>query len=157
MCHVMKQAAVARLYSACLCMYLIPAVGSVRGIDEESDDLGLGQKGSSSPWGLLWGKVVCTLFKQEIRGNIRGHREKVHVPEATDKLRRNINIKLTSKHKLPRFHNSKLKPWSVTKQQASNKLIIWTVLHLEFSGWLWKHLCQLSVSFMGQFRQPYVC
>ncbi len=36
-----------------LCTYLIPAVGPVRGVDEQGDDLGLGQQGSSSPRGLL--------------------------------------------------------------------------------------------------------
>lgn len=34
-------------------LMLIPAVGPVRRVDEQGDDLGLGQQGSSSPWGLL--------------------------------------------------------------------------------------------------------
>lgn len=68
----------------CVCVYLIPAVGPVRGVDEQGDDLGLGQEGSSSPRGLLGGEVVRTLLKQEVRGNIRGHREKLHVPGAAD-------------------------------------------------------------------------
>lgn len=67
-----------------LCTYLIPAVGPVRGVDEQGDDLGLGQQGSSSPRGLLRGEVVSALLKQEVRANIRGHREKLHIPEATD-------------------------------------------------------------------------
>ncbi len=65
-------------------MYLVPAVGPVRGVDEQGDDLGLGQQGSSAPRGLLRGEVVSALLKQEVRGNIRGHREKIHVPEATE-------------------------------------------------------------------------
>lgn len=69
----------------CVCVYLIPAVGSVRGVDEQGDDLGLGQEGSSTPRGLLGGEVVCALLKQEVCGNIRRHREKVHVPEAADR------------------------------------------------------------------------
>lgn len=77
----------------CLCTYLIPAVGSVRGVDEQGDDLGLGQEGSSTPRGLLGREVVCALLKQEVCGDIRRHREKVHVPEAADtrKWRRKIN------------------------------------------------------------------
>lgn len=65
--------------------YLIPAVGSVRGVDEQGDDLGLGQKGSSSLWGLLRGEIVCALLKKKVRGHIRGHGEKVHVPETVGK------------------------------------------------------------------------
>lgn len=71
-------------YSVCLCTYLIPAVGSVRGVDEQGDDLGLGQEGSSTPRGLLGGEVVCALLKQEVCGDVRRHREKVHVPEAAN-------------------------------------------------------------------------
>lgn len=66
----------------CVCVYLIPAVGPVRRVDEQGDDLGLGQQGSSSPRRLLGGEVVCALLKQEVRGHVRGHREKLHVPEA---------------------------------------------------------------------------
>lgn len=67
----------------CLCMYLIPAVGPVRGVDEQGDDLGLGQQRSSSSRGLLRGEVVGALLKQEVRGNIRGHGEKLHVPDGS--------------------------------------------------------------------------
>lgn len=65
--------------------YLIPAVGSVRGVDEQGDDLGLGQKSSSSHWGLLGGEIVCALLKKKVRGHIGGHGEKVHVPETVGK------------------------------------------------------------------------
>lgn len=65
-------------------MYLIPAVGPVRGVDEQGDDLGLGQQGSGSPRGLLRGEIVSTFLKQEVRAYIRGHREKLHVPEAKE-------------------------------------------------------------------------
>lgn len=65
--------------------YLIPAVGSVRGVDEQGDYLGLGQKRSSSLWGLLRGEIVCALLKKKVHGHIRGNREKVHVPETVGK------------------------------------------------------------------------
>lgn len=61
--------------------HLIPAVGSVRGVDEQRDDLGLGQKGSSSLWGLLRGEVVCALLEKKVCRHIGGHGEEVHVPE----------------------------------------------------------------------------
>lgn len=36
-----------------LSVYLVPAVGPVRWVDEQGDDLGLGQQGSGPPWGVL--------------------------------------------------------------------------------------------------------
>lgn len=42
------------LFCACAeSFHLIPAVGPVRRVDEQREDLGLGQQGRSSPWGLL--------------------------------------------------------------------------------------------------------
>lgn len=50
-CRAMKQADVEGLIMHV--QYLIPAIGPVRGVDEQGDDLSLRQQGSSSSWGLL--------------------------------------------------------------------------------------------------------
>lgn len=159
-------------YSVCLCLYLIPAVGSVRGVDEQGDDLGLGQEGSSSPRGLLWGEVVCALLKQEVRGNIRGHREKVHVPGATDteKIEKKYKYTCTYSWNMPQtttaLHYCTLSTFFKVRYKFKSHQVIAPMcpslcLYNEFSGWLRRRhqLClhQLSNPFMGQFRRPHVC
>lgn len=61
-------------------LYLVPAVGPVWRVDQQSEDLGFGQEGGGSFGCVLRGKVVCTFLKQEVCTDIRRYGKKLHIP-----------------------------------------------------------------------------
>ena len=60
---------------------LVPGVGPVRGADEHGQDLGSGQQGGSPLGNQLCVEVVGTLLEHEVRADVGGEGEEVHVPE----------------------------------------------------------------------------
>lgn len=60
--------------------YLIPGICPVRWVNEDGDDLGLGDEGSSSFRSFLRMKIVGTFLKEEVSGDIGRSREEIHVP-----------------------------------------------------------------------------
>lgn len=60
--------------------YLVPGVGAVGRVDEDGDDLGLGDEGSSSLGSFLRMEIVGTLLKQEVGGDVGRSGEEIHVP-----------------------------------------------------------------------------
>lgn len=60
--------------------YLIPRIGTVRWVDEDGDDLGLGDEGSCSFRSFLRMKIVGTFLKEKVSGGVGRSGEEIHVP-----------------------------------------------------------------------------
>jgi len=60
--------------------YLIPGIRPIGWVNEDGDDLGLGDEGSSSLRSFLRMEIVGTFLKEEVSGDIRRSGEEIHVP-----------------------------------------------------------------------------
>lgn len=60
--------------------YLVPGIRAVGRVDEDGDDLGLGDEGSSSLGSFLRMEIVGTFLKEEVSGDIRRSGKEIHVP-----------------------------------------------------------------------------
>lgn len=60
--------------------YLIPRIGSVSRVDQNSDDFGSRQQGCTTFWYHLCVKVIGTLLKHEVCAGIGGNGKEFHVP-----------------------------------------------------------------------------
>ena len=60
--------------------HLVPGVGAVGRVDEDGQDLGLGQQGGGPPGRHVRVEVVGALLKVEVGGGVGGDGEEVHVP-----------------------------------------------------------------------------
>ena len=60
--------------------YLVPGIRPIGGVDEDGDDLGLGDERSSSLRSFLRMEIVGTFLKEEVSGDIRRSGEEIHVP-----------------------------------------------------------------------------
>ena len=60
--------------------HLVPGVGSVRGVHQGDDDLGLRDQRSCSFGSLLGVEVIGALLKQKLRSGVRWDGGEVHIP-----------------------------------------------------------------------------
>lgn len=60
--------------------YLVPGIRAVGRVDEDGDDLGLGDEGSSSLGSFLRMEIVGTFLKEEVGGDVGRSGEEIHVP-----------------------------------------------------------------------------
>ena len=60
--------------------YLVPGIRPVRWVNEDGNDLGLGDEGSGSFRGFLRMEIVGTFLKEEVGGDVGRSGEEIHVP-----------------------------------------------------------------------------
>lgn len=61
--------------------YLVPGICPIRWVDEDGDDLGLGDEGSSSLRSFLRVEIAGTFLKEEVSGDVGRSGKEIHVPE----------------------------------------------------------------------------
>jgi len=72
--------------------HLVPGVGPVGRVDEQGQDLGPGQQGRGSLGHQLRVEVVGALLEHEVRGDVGGEGEEVHVPGEEERVGRKMKM-----------------------------------------------------------------